>query len=832
MELNRISHARPMATNATVRSTANKTTQEALPSDGFQSGTLDALPGKPVLATAVSTTVNFPAVDANGFQTLVLGLADGSKERSLNYDLTDGLEEIAKKDRKEFQILPTNEGPAGLFSSELILRVHESKMDLLQQAMTEHPGAAVLNTADVLNSEPTAVSKVSPEMLATLESGSFSARAGVTRSIARLMNSPSAPALDETTRNTLADGVLKTGGGMMNLFNATLTAETADRRKELLDEQKQAAAKQETAGQIFEGHFNASEAAKKELWAKGGTPALGRMAELATESFTLLGKLDTERAHAFRSQMLTQLDGALLTEVASNPAQAEKMADHMVGVVGDRLGQTEKFLAMAKSELPKTARGVRSSGGFSHLPGEQSNMSLFERTPNFPYSDAPTGALALLGTEQSGMVKDKLKELFLKADAGLPALQADHRQHEIGDKLAGVEARIQDEVKAWPEARKSVLVPQMVAAETKAIEDGYEGLTAQADVRHLAESLAYLNISQGSAFSSGRAQSEAATLVADLLPQLQSKEMHKMFTDIGLSVWDRSSDATPEARGALLKALSGPGADGEARLGAATRLMTQGELGMLPTVVEGLSHANSDIRSQAIEALGVATAVTHDRPVGNADGLVKALASPMSRIQFQASLGSSTPVLETLLQDQDSVWIRTHAAKVLADLGSSSPAALASMTSLLADDGATVKYGGVVSSLKNATARSTAAEMLGHFGSRAASAAPELKAQVQLAEQARSALALVDQQRQQASGKPFEPQSDPASREAMGTALKGGDGASFKRALAFLEDPKSPRAEDLPSYGRDNYPLAEAALREAVQVGEAAAKALAKIEAK
>lgn len=829
MELNRISDTRSLPGTNAVRGEKPSLTKEAGPSDGFQRGAQEILLGKPLFATAVPERVAFPAVDENGFQTLLITATPDERGRTeLPYEAAEALESLAKATGDQLKLLPTTDGPANLFATEHVVRVHESKLDALKEAMAPYPTLKAANMAEVLNAEP-GTGRFEEDLVKSLDSGDLAAQARTSSTLARLFASKNPPNLDLQTRNSLADGAFKTVHGLVNLFNATILNETAGRRTELIEERRKAD-KEQTVGEVLGGFFNASEVARDELRAKGGTPAINRLGVQVVEAFDLLGALDTKRANAFRTQLLSHADGALLKEVVADPAQAEKMMDTLVDVVSDRMEQTKKYNALPEDQRPEKVRGTRSSGGYSNLAGSQQNLSMYEWSADYPYSDAPTSALVLLGTEQAGMVRDKLKSVFLKADADLPQIQADYRQNEVGEKIASSRKSLTAQTASWPAAQREEALSQLLESEQERIEKDFEPLNSQGDVRHLAESLSWINHSNEEVFSDQKAQTETALFLADLLPQLKTPDMHRLLTDTALNVWDRSDKASPEAKAALLQAIVAPGADEEARLGAATRLMTQGETSLVPTVIEALSHPNSEVRHTAISALGVATAVTHDRKVGNADGLVKALELPTARVQFQARLSPAMGQLEKLLADPDSIWIRTDAAKVLADLGSDSPAAIAALLSLLADDGATVNYGAGNPSRKNATARTHAADTLAFFGARAGAAIPDLQAQVKAADQAKAALAVIDARREELKGQQFESQDDPACREAMTAALKAGGGNSFQRALTFLEDPKSPKTAEIPSYSRDNYPLAETALREAISVGDAARRALAKIK--
>lgn len=830
MELGRITDTRTSVVRNRHLSTPDRDTSTNTPSDGYQAGHAEISVGKPLAALKATQVANFPLVDAQGYQTLFITASPDERGRSeIPYEASDELEALSKQNGNQLKVLSTSDGGADLFAQELVMRAHSSKLDVLNEALAKHPTLKTVNLAEVLNATPSAAT-LNDDLIKAVSSGDLASRAQATRSLARMFAGQSAPSADEATRNTLADGVLNTTHGLINLFNASLIEETSARKKELIQERKKA--EQESIGEAFNGYFNAAEKARDELRARGGTETINRLSELSVEAFGLLGNLDTKRAHAFRSQMLVHADGALLKEVIAKPEQAEQMVDYMVDVLADRAAQTQKFLAMPHDQVPKSARGSRSSSGYTYLPGRQENISIREWSPNYPYDDIPTGSLVLLGTEHSAMVRDKLEAIFLKADADLPQLQADHRKQEVGRDLESATRQIESAAQGWPADKREEYLSQLLKSEKERVEQNYDPLNTQADVRRLAESLAWISFSNDDLFSEEKAQSETALLVAGLLPKLKSPDMHKLLADVALQIWDRSDKATPEAKAALSAALSQPGADADTRIGAATRLLTQGELGMLPAAVEGLSHDDDEIRRSAISALGVATAVTHDRPVENAKGLVDKLATPMARMNFQAALSSAAGgQLEKLLEDPDSVWIRTDAAKILADLGTDSPAAVTMLRGLFADDGATVSYSKNNFSRKNLGARTQAAETLARFGKGAADAVPDLQAAVKTAEQARTALSIVDKRREELKGQPFESQSDPACREAMAAALKSG-GASFQAALTFLEDPKSPKPEEIPSYNRDRYAFAEGALREAVSIGETAAKALSKIQAK
>lgn len=829
MELGRISETRTPVIGTRHLVTPNVATTASPPADGYQPSH-QQIPATPSLAKPTATQVtNFPLVDEQGYQTLFITASPDERGRSeIPYEASEELEALSKENGDKLKVLSTSDGAgANLFAQELVLRAHSSKLDVLNEALAKHPTLKAVNMAEVLNAAPSATT-LNDELIKAVSSGDLASRAQATRSLARLFSGQSKPTVDEATRNTMADGVLDTAHGLLNLFNASLIEETRERKHELIQERKKA--EKESIGEAFNGYFNAAEKARDELRARGGTATINRLSELSVEAFGLLGNLDTKRAHAFRSQMLVHGDGALLKEVIANPEQAEQMVDYMADVVDDRAAQTQKYLAMPHDQVPKTARGTRSSSGYTYLPGRQENISIHEWSPNYPYDDIPTGSLVLLGTEHSAMVRDKLEAIFLKADADLPQMQADHREQEVGQELKSALQRIESYAEELPADKRETFRSRAVESEKARVEKNYSPLNTQADVRRLAESLAWINFSNDDLFSENKAQSETALLVAGLLPKLQSPDMHKLLADVALQLWDRSDKVEPEAKAALLAALLQPGADADVRIGAATRLLTQGELGVLSTAVEGLSHDNDEVRRATVSALGVGTAVTHDRPVQNADGLVAKLATPMARMNFQAALSSAAQgQLEKLLQDPDSIWIRTESAKILADLGTDSPAAISMLRELFADDGATVSYSKDNFGRKNAVARTNAADMLANFGKAAADAVPDLQAAVKIAEQARTALTVVDKRREELKGQPFESQSDPACREAMAAALKSG-GESFQTALTFLEDPKSPRPEDIPSYSRDRYPFAEAALREAVKVGETAARALSKIQ--
>lgn len=394
----------------------------------------------------------------------------------------------------------------------------------------------------------------------------------------------------------------------------------------------------------------------------------------------------------------------------------------------------------------ESLRGNRSSGGFEVLPGLRETESAYMWSPDCPYEDVPTTPLVLLGTERADLVRSHLKDLFLQADAAQPALEASHRRHEFDEELQRSAERLDGKLASWHDDRRGE--GSLVERERERMEERFHPLSGQTDVTRVARSLARIGQANEDVFSSERAQSETAGLLTDLLAQVKSPAMHRLLADVGLALLDHSKEMPAEARRGLVSALAQPGADPEVHLAAATRLVTLGELSALPNVVEGLAHSNAEVRRAALGSLQVVTAVCHDREVVNAEGLVEALRAAGPRIALHGTLTSAAPRLEALLDDKDSVWLRTGAARVLADLAPHcDDKAIATLRGLVVDNGDQVPNGKGSQSPKNGEVRKAACEALGRFGPRARAAVPELRAlreTAEIGEAAARALALIE----------------------------------------------------------------------------------------
>jgi hypothetical protein len=214
-------------------------------------------------------------------------------------------------------------------------------------------------------------------------------------------------------------------------------------------------------------------------------------------------------------------------------------------------------------------------------------------------------------------------------------------------------------------------------------------------------------------------------------------------------------------------------------------------------------------------------------------GLKHIAGDSMARANLAAALAPAIPGLDKLVDDPSSIWIRTKAAEALARLGGPSERAVAMLRELFTPEETPVKFSDNNSGVKNAAARTAAAEGLGLWGKAAAAAIPALDVAASLGKQAAAAVKVIDGLREaygKQSGKSsydYVSQLDPAAVAVGKPVLEAGatKGSEAQRALDFLTDAKSPDLSKVSPLRMRDLPLVESTLRNLVQIGEVAAKA-------
>ena len=825
---------------------ATATTPDAAPVSRRGKG--DALPAQ-VPVAGPKGALAYAAAQAGG-ETFVLR-ATSDRSMGLPEAARDALAKLTKDEKSGVRELQTAEIGGSIFAPHVVVRADGPAQAKKVQALAKVDGVEVVTMRALLR--PAAAKGTGAELAAVLETGTLAERIGALRGLQAKVQAGALDA-DAATKGKVASAAYSLAHPLVETFNAALLEATRARRTELVAQQPQGG----SIGAAMNGFLSGSAAAIAELRAAGGTVEINALgAHLQTLADVLLG-LGTRQGRALMAELLPHGDGVLFDVVAKDADAVAGLVDLTVRSTTERIDATREWLAHQGEGAPEGLQPSMSSGGWSVLPGHRSAETARRWSLDDPFDGPPTAPLAFLGTAHAPVVRAAVLDVLLAGDRALPELLALHRaKHDAKERAQW--AGFLDDPALTPERRAQL--ERSIDDQVAKSYDQYRRMNAQGDVEKVVNGLAYVGLRNELVYDAKRGTVESLGLLGDALAQVKTPEMHKLLADAALTAVERArrgdhgGDAGVQAAAdALVRQVLTPGPDASVHLAAGVHLVGRGDLQALGLAVQALSHADAEVRDVAAQAVVKAARAAKLALAG--DDAEKARLAPTKDAAKPAwtqlwdqqrdvagmeSIVGDTAVARDVLAtlSRDAVqplrklffdgavrpYTKMEGLRGAALLDDAQHTALHLASALLdVDAKATAPY---------AWQREHAALILatGAATPAAKTALPALERWAAIGARAQGVVAAIDAARAEhgetGGGVAYLATMDPKivalARPVLTDVAEPGSPA--KRALDFVDDPKSVDLRTVPSYSLSNHPSIETAVRELARLGDVAAAA-------
>ena len=600
--------------------------------------------------------------------------------------------------------------------------------------------------------------------------------------------------MSESVRNDIARTLTEAGSDVFTLYNATLFEMTRKRR---------AIVEKELDGSLhsFDKTGMAFDKVMDEIRDEGLPVEIERIETLVAELGDVLGDIDTRYSNHVLSDLLTAANGRLLDSVVQSEKVAERIVTSMLGVAKERISLLQKFLSNPKP-FNKMDHFIqpRSSSGLRILPGREVSEAARFWSKEYPWDNFSAKFLLFLGTDNAQHTIESIEEFILEADKAFPAIQKKHQLKFLDQELAH-----------YPDHSKSQLMHEY---------NRHRRLTGLTEVRYLTDMLAFVDTTTNAVYSQQLKVLNTLKIYNTVLSKIDSKAIYKLISDAAFEYLqkisfseDFNTDKDIQKAGrSLIRILSKPGADRDVQIIAKSLF---GSLSLGKTWTDGLSHKNEEMRRFVMQIV-LGRLVKGDPEVtGLYDGFKMWIASKAASPPL-SSLPKNTEklLLKTQNNENEQIWQRTNAARLLNTIKPSNRDTLGFLLDLLKEDDTTVNFYEGSRGMKNFAVRKNAVLELGRMKSHAEEVKPVLAGLVTKG-------SLV---------KEYSEESSAEEVKSMLSSIKT-PGNRAEEALNYLETPETFNPNQMTGTDRAKTPeeFASIVLRETTDLGNVANETLSKL---